>query len=78
MTAMLETFTCPAQSRQVGTTFRAARRGTGLSIRTLAAEAGVSHTTISRWERGERDISLCAYEHVSLTLAHFMAGRWVA
>ena len=59
---------------ELGRTFRAARRGTGLSIRELAAEAEVSHSSLSRWEHGERGISRINYEHLSRALAEYMAG----
>lgn len=58
--------------------FRAARAGAGLSARSLATEAGVSHSTLSRWERGEREVSLSTYEHLSRTLADYLAGEWTA
>lgn len=59
-----------------GSTFRAARRGAGLSIRALASRVEKSHSTISLWERGKRDIGESTYEHLTLALADFMAGRW--
>ena len=78
MTAETETdysiFFMSTVSATVGPTFRAARKGSGLSVRALASRAEISHTTISRWERGQRDISLSTYEHLSLALADFMAG----
>jgi transcriptional regulator with XRE-family HTH domain len=54
------------------------RLGAGLSVRALAARAGISHPTVSRWERGEREISDTTYEHLTRTLADYMAGRWAA
>jgi transcriptional regulator with XRE-family HTH domain len=48
--------------------------GAGVGVRALAARAEVSHTTISRWERGERDIADATYEHLSLALADFVAA----
>ena len=70
--------TTSTKPAELGAYFRAARKGTGLSIRSLATQAEISHTTISRWERGERDISLNTYDHLSLALADYMAGRWAA
>lgn len=70
---MSKTLTKPAS---LGPTFRAARKGSGLSGRELALEAEVSHTTLSRWERGERPVSLTIYAHLTCALAHYMAGRW--
>jgi len=54
------------------------RLGAGLNIRPLAERAEISHSTISRWERGERDISDITYEHLTRTLADYMAGKWAA
>ena len=58
--------------------FRATREGAGLPLRTLAKRADISHSTISRWERGKREISDPTYEHLTAALADFMAGRWAA
>lgn len=66
------------KAAELGPTFRAARVGAGLSVRALAEAAGISHTSLSRWERGERDISDSTYQHLSLTLGHYLAGRWSA
>jgi len=54
------------------------REGAGLKVRTLATRAEVSHSTISRWERGEREVSDSTYEHLSRTLADYLAGKWTA
>lgn len=61
-----------------GPMFRAMREGAGLDIRPLAARAEISHSTISRWERGLREISEPTYEHLTLALATYMAGEWSA
>ena len=52
------------------------REGAGLKIRPLAKRAEITHSTISRWERGEREIADVTYEHLSQTLADFLAGKW--
>jgi transcriptional regulator with XRE-family HTH domain len=70
--------TNPVRSGAQGRSFRAARQGAGLSVRSLAERAEISHSTISRWERGEREISETTYQHLTLTLADYMAGRWAA
>lgn len=70
--------TIGTSTAEAGPTFRAARQGAGLPLRALARQAEVDHSTISRWERGERDISPATYEHLSLTLADYLAGRWAA
>lgn len=58
--------------------FRRARLGAGLQVRALARRTDISHSTISRWERGERAISPATYEHLSLALADYLAGKWSA
>lgn len=70
--------TTPTTATSAGHTFRAMRQGAGLSVRALADRADISHTTVSRWERGEREISDSTYEHLSRALADFLAGRWAA
>lgn len=67
-----------ARPAALGPTFRAARLGAGLSVRSLANAAGISHTSLSRWERGERDISESTYQHLTLTLGEYVAGKWAA
>lgn len=58
--------------------FRAARVGAGLDIRPLASRVGLSHSTISRWERGEREIAESTYHQLIFELGSYMAGRWAA
>ena len=74
----MPTSTTPTRSAALGGTFRAARVGAGLPIRSLAKRADVTHSTISRWERGQRDISESTYQHLSLALADYLAGKWTA
>lgn len=74
----MATSTTPTRSVEQGATFRSAREGAGLKIRPLASRAGINHSTISRWERGEREISEATYQHLSLALADYVAGRWAA
>ena len=77
MEAPPSTATTPHSGEQ-GRAFRAARQGAGLPIRKLAERADINHSTISRWERGDREISDATYEHLTHALADFMAGRWAA
>ena len=58
--------------------FRAAREGAGVSLRALCREAGVHVSHVSRRERGHRELSEVAYQHLSLALADYIAGRWAA
>lgn len=59
----------------LGSTYRAAREGAGLSARQVAARVDLSHTTLSRWERGERDISETTYQQLMQVLVDHLAGR---
>ena len=77
MVSPMQTPTTPTHA-QTGAEFRAARKGAGLPLRALATEAGINHSTLSRWERGEREISTSTYEHLSRTLADYLAGKWTA
>ena len=72
------TTTNPVRSGVEGRSFRAARQGVGLAVRALAERAEISHSTISRWERGEREISETTYQHLTHALADFLAGKWFA
>ncbi len=58
----------------LGSTFRAAREGAGLSVREVAARAGRSHATVSRWERGERAIAEDTYQLLMQVLTDHLAG----
>lgn len=58
-----------------GAAFRALREGAGLDIRRLAAMADISHGTISRWERGEREVSLSTREHLRVCLNAWIDER---
>jgi transcriptional regulator with XRE-family HTH domain len=42
------------KSRAIGAELRRAREGAGLSARQLAIKLGVAHTTVGRWEAGDR------------------------
>lgn len=64
------------KAAELGPTFRAARKGAGVSLRALCARAEVEHSHVSRWERGERRLSEVKYQHISGALADYIAGRW--
>jgi transcriptional regulator with XRE-family HTH domain len=61
---------------EAGPAFRAARVGAGLGVRDIATYVRRSHTTISRWERGEREISEDLRELLTDALADYLAGTW--
>ena len=54
-----------------GETFRFMRHALGLTAVTLGVELGVAAETISRWERGERDVDRLAW----MTLAAMVTDR---
>jgi transcriptional regulator with XRE-family HTH domain len=66
------------KSAALGSTFREAREGAGLSARQLAKSAGIDHSTLSRWERGERHISEATYRALMSLLVAHLAGRSAA
>lgn len=71
--------TTPAGDRaSLGPIFRSTRTAAGISVRAVASRAGLSHTSVSRWERGEREISEATYQHLTTALADYLAGRWAA
>lgn len=55
-----------------GTVFRVARQAAGVSVRSVAVAADVSHATVSRWERGEREVAAETYERLTQALADLM------
>ena len=54
--------------------FRVARLAAGASVRAVAARAGITHSTLSRWERGEREIAEDTYDALTQALADLMNG----
>lgn len=55
-----------------GPTFRTMRLQAGVSTRSVASRAGVTHSTLSRWERGERAVSKATEGHLAQALADLM------
>lgn len=53
----------PVDTR-LGPVLRQARKGAGVSIRALARQAGVDHSHVARFEKGERPISEAMYQHL--------------
>ena len=49
--------------------FRELRLAAGVSVRAVAARAGITHSTLSRWERGEREVAESTYETLTQALA---------
>jgi len=69
---------CPTSATDVtgvGSALRAAREGAGLSLRSVATQAGVNAGHLARVENGERAISTLAHERVMRTIARHLAGR---
>lgn len=59
---------------ELGSTFRAAREGAGLSARAVARKAGLSQSHLTRWERGERDLAEATYQALMQILIEHLAG----
>lgn len=75
MVVVMPTTTTPT-STSAGPAFRAARVGAGLGVRALATYVRRSHSTISLWERGQREISPATYELLTDALSDYLAGTW--
>ena len=58
-----------------GQEFRAIRELARVTIRQVSADASIHHTTVSRWERGERDISQATYDRLVSVLAVIIDER---
>jgi transcriptional regulator with XRE-family HTH domain len=58
-----------------GREFRAVRELAHVTIRQVAADADIHHTTVSRWERGQRDISDATYDRLVSVLAVIIDAR---
>ena len=66
----------PNRTPDIGFTFHAARTGLGISGRAIADRAGISHTTLSRWERGLANIGETRYQHLRAALIAYLAREW--
>ena len=58
-----------------GGEFRAVRELAHVTIRQVAVDADIHHTTVSRWERGEREISDATYDRLVSVLAGIIDAR---
>jgi transcriptional regulator with XRE-family HTH domain len=61
-----------------GPEFRKVRELAGVTIRQVAADADIHHSTLSRWERGERDISDATYDRLVSVLSAIINERGAA
>ena len=59
---------------EAGPSYRAIRVGAGIALRDVARYARVSPSTVSRWERGQRDIHHATYLRLIAAAGH-LAGR---
>lgn len=59
----------PEQQRDLGVTLRTMREAAGLSLRALARDVGVTHTTLSRLEHGTRIVSAETLDAITQALA---------
>lgn len=64
----------PTRPAELGATFRSARLGAGVSVRDMAKRAGITHATLSLWERGDRAIAEDTYQRLMDALADVLAG----
>ena len=58
-----------------GHEFRKVRELAGVTIRQVAAETGIHHSTLSRWERGERDLADATYDRAVSALTGIINAR---
>jgi transcriptional regulator with XRE-family HTH domain len=61
-----------------GQEFRQVRELANVTIRQVAADADIHHTTLSRWERGQRDISQATYDRLVSVLSAIINERGAA
>ena len=59
---------------EAGPTYRTMRLKAGIALRDVARYARVSPSTVSRWERGQRDIHHATYLRLIAAAGH-LAGR---
>lgn len=64
-----------ATDPETGNTLRRMRISAGVTQLELARQAGISESTLSRFERGERDLAHNTYAHVVAALAVLIAQR---
>jgi Helix-turn-helix domain len=60
---------------EFGPLLRVARLAAGVTLKGLSREAGVNHSHLSRFERGQVPVSLNLYSHAVVTLAHMVADK---
>lgn len=68
----------PTQTPALGAVVRVAREVSGLSLPTVAERAGLSKSTLSRFERGQRVISADTLERVAQVIAAALTDRYAA
>lgn len=65
----------PEEAQALGRVLRAMREGVGLSIRELASRVGITHSTLSRFERGERIVSAETLARIARVIADEIAAK---
>ena len=60
---------------EFGPLLRVARLAAGVTLKGLSREAGVNHSHLSRFERGQVPVSLNLYSHAVVTLAHMAVNK---
>ena len=64
--------------KDIGNLLRSKREQLGLSQHELASQAGVSQSSISKWERGQFNMSLYTLVHISTVLDLQLQNPFVA
>ena len=65
----------PTNANAAGGALRVSREAAGITIEQLAARSGVSATSLSRFETGQRNLSPSAYAHTMTALGHLLHNR---
>lgn len=65
----------PEEAHALGRALRAMREAVELSIREEASRCGITHTTLSRFERGERIVSAETLARITRVIADEIAAK---
>jgi len=65
----------PEESETLGRVLRALREGVRMSLREEARRVGVTHATLSRFERGERIVSAETLARIARVVADEIASK---
>jgi len=65
----------PTNANAAGGALRASREAAGITLNELASRAGVSASTLSRFETGQRTLAPNTYAHTMTALGHLLHNR---